>query len=447
MRIHRSILTPALILSALFTSLPALAQYSIDKIAITGGAPYTDSEVLAVSGLQPGQFLAHDSLAQAAQHLLDTGVFDDTQISLSGQGKARTVLIALKPTPLAKLLPATFANFVWLTPEEIATGLRAGVPLYRGLCSDAGTFCDSIDAGLTQLLAAKGITATVSHAIVEPTSSRPTRRVVFRVKSPAVRFAVVTLTGGPAALMPDLQRLAARLTASAYTSDAVDSLLTPLRDAGYLALKLDDVRIAPAPSPGGIAVSYSAHIAEGPVYKVSTFSSDVPPPDRTVADARAAKYAAALRARGMGSVQPPAAPTTMRPGDIASAKVLQTIMAGIVYDLRSKGCLDAYVDPNPNLDDAAHTVAYALHTAPGDQYRLKSVTPLNLSPAALDEFNRSWLMKPGDIYNADYVANFIGDNDSLKQLSTYTAGFQVSADPQTHLVDLTLTFFPSAATH
>ena len=53
-------------------------------------------------------------------------------------------------------------------------------------------------------------------------------------------------------------------------------------------------------------------------------------------------------------------------------------------------------------------------------------------------------MKPGDIYNEHYVQTFINKNTALQHLATYSAGFQASADPQTHLVDLTITFIRGA---
>ena len=54
------------------TATTANAQYSIQKIEIHGAAPFTETEVLDVSGLQPRQMMSQDSLGNAAQHLLDT---------------------------------------------------------------------------------------------------------------------------------------------------------------------------------------------------------------------------------------------------------------------------------------------------------------------------------------------------------------------------------------
>jgi outer membrane protein assembly factor BamA len=122
----------------------AFAQYSIANIVVENGAPYTDAEVTTSSGLAPGQFLAHDSLANAAQHLVDTGLFADVQVSISGQAKARTVHVALKPTPLANLLPLSFENLVWFTPDELTQGIHARVPLYRGVTAEAGNLQDAL---------------------------------------------------------------------------------------------------------------------------------------------------------------------------------------------------------------------------------------------------------------------------------------------------------------
>ena len=62
---------------------------------------------------------------------------------------------------------------------------------------------------------------------------------------------------------------------------------------------------------------------------------------------------------------------------------------------------------------------------------------------AQQEFITAWQMMPGDIYNPGYVADFIHNNTALPHLRTYAGTFRAEADPQTHLVNLTVTFFPS----
>ncbi len=427
MRLLSRVLTAALVVSAsLAAAIPAHAQYSIGAIHITGAAPYTDSEILSIAGLQSGQLLTHDSLANAAQHLLDTGVFDDAQISLSGQGKARTVLLELKPTPLARLLPGSYANFIWSTPEELAAAIHTRVPLYHGAFSDAGNLPDLVQTALQQILTDKGITATLSHTIVEPTTQHPQRVVSFTINRPAIRIASINITGAPAALAPALQQMVTRLSGRGFNegltgSSTEEALLFPERNAGYAAAKLTNIQRTPSPSAQGIGVTYTATLVAGDPYKVAAYTWTPTP-----------VYSAADFAKD----------SKLHPGDLSSETLLQITEAKILATYHSQGYLDAYFLRSPTFDDAAHTVSYALQAVPGNQYHLHTVTPQNLSPVAQQEFDKAWQMKAGDVYNEAYIGSFLNNNTAMQHLATYSASFQASADPLTHLVDLTITFVP-----
>ncbi|HSY37439.1 MAG TPA: hypothetical protein VK814_16925 [Acidobacteriaceae bacterium] len=419
----------------LLAPLAANAQYSITSVTYKNPGPYTTPELAAVSGLEAGQLLTADSLGNAAHHLLDTGLFADATIDYTGTGKARGLVVDLKPIPLDKLLPASFENFVWFTPDELTAGIHAHVPLYRGAASDAGTLPDDIQSALQQMLAAKGITATLSHTLLEPTNEHPLRVISFRIDQPSVRLTTVHLSmlapqGAAAALTPGLQQavnLAPRHPFNEGLSGLTleDILLEPFRRAGYIQSSLDNLQrtVVPSPSdPNLFLVTYTARIVTGDPWKISTISWTPTP-----------LYSAADFDRD----------TKLHPGDLANDTALLNL-EGLIADVyRSHGYLDIYVLPHPVPDAAAHTIAYTLEPIPGDIYHLHTVTPTGLSPEALQEFNTAWQMKSGDIYNPTYVKEFIHNNTALKHLSKYAGTFQASADPQTHLVDLTLTFAPN----
>lgn len=134
---------------------------------------------------------------------------------------------------------------------------------------------------------------------------------------------------------------------------------------------------------------------------------------------------------------------TLHSGDVASQDALLKTEGAIVTAYQHLGYLDAYVDAHPQKDAAAHTVSYALSVTPGEIYRVKSVTPVNLSAAAQQDFDRGWLLKPGAVYDPLYTAKFLTSNTALQNLAGYTASFQAAADTQTHLVDLTINFAPA----
>ncbi len=398
----------------------AFAQYSIQKIEIRGAAPYTESEVLEVSGLRPGQMMSHDSLGNAAQHLLDTGVFADAGIQLAGTGTARIVLIELKPLPASSFVPVTFANLVWWTPAELDATLRQRVPFYRGGIPPAGNLPDTVNAALTSMLADKGIRGTVVNASVAPNNAHPQPTWEFRLDDPAVRLASATLTGTPAALAPSMQRIIQHLSGSNYNDRALtDQILAPLRDAGYLDAHLTNVSTTVEPATSGYAVRYTATILPGDIFHVTTIAwqpTAIYAQDAFRHDAK------------------------LHNGDLASQKSLLETEQAIINAYLHLGYLDAYIDAHQQRDAAGHTVSYSLTVIPGEIYHLKSVTPLNLSAAAQKDFDFGWLLKPGAAYDPLYTANFLTNNTALRNLAGYTASFQAAADSQTHLVDLTINF-------
>lgn len=412
-----------------FIAAPAFAQYSIGGIAIDGAAPYTDAEILQVSGLQRGQMLAEKSLPGTAQNLVNTGVFDDVQVSLSGAGTARTVNIHLKPLPVSSLAGASFTNFVWWTPDELDATLRKRVPLYRGGIPAAGNLPDGITAALTAMLAEKGVHGTVTNGAVQPTNAHPQLTWEFRLDDVPVVLASVNLAGVPAGLGPAMQRVASRAAGTAY-NDGIsgvtidDVLLAPLRDAGYQDAKLSDAKREVASTAHGYAVRYSATVIPGDVSHVSSIAWE----PTTIYGQDAFAKDAKLHA-----------------GDLASQQALLATELAIVDAYLRLGYLDAYVDAHPKEDGAAHSIIYRMQVVPGEIYHLRTVTALNLSPEAQSDFDRGWLLKPGDVYNPLYTASFLRQNTALRKLAGYTAGFQASADPQTHLVDLTIKFVHTGA--
>ena len=429
MRLRRALIT----LLFLAASTLAHAQYSIDTVVFEGGAPYTDTELLTVSGLAPGQLLVHDSLANAAQHLLDTGLFSDAQVSLSGQGKARTVHVTVKPAPLATLYPASFENLVWFTPEELTQGIHARVPLYRGLVAEAGNTSDSIQAALQQMLAEKGVTARLSHDLMAPIVQHPARVMNFKVSQPQVTLADLHLSftgpaGASAQLTPGLQKAVNQAVHAPYNEGLTgltveDRLLSPPRSAGYVAATLDHIQRTFAPSDHGIGVTYTARIVTGDAYKLSALTllpTSEPSPFYTPADLTR--------------------DTQLHPGDIADLTSIDDTAAHVVSAWLMRGYMDASISAIPTLDATNHTVAYALKVTPGPVYTLGTLTITGDTPATRKFFDSVWPLKIGDPYSDQIVNAFLRKNAAQPAFKNVSLGYQASTNPDTHLVDLTITF-------
>lgn len=107
--------------------------------------------------------------------------------------------------------------------------------------------------------------------------------------------------------------------------------------------------------------------------------------------------------------------------------------------------MDVVAEAAPTADPTTHQVAYTVSVKPGEQYRVHEVTVNNLDPAARADFDRGFLMKTGEIFNPEYIRSFLKMNTALRALEGYTATHKAYADPNTHTVDLVLTFFRAGA--
>jgi outer membrane protein insertion porin family len=403
------------------------------KIYFSGGDPYPESDLSAVLGVHSGQLFTDSELQAGSQRLIDTGLFDTATLTATGEGPHRQARYTIKITPLEKLLPASFENIVWFTPSELQTALRARVPLYRGLLPESGTLADTVAATIVVLLHEKGVDATVFHSVIEPTTEHPVRVVNFEVGNLSVRIGEVHLfVTGPAGvaeqLAPGLKEALDRSRTSAFDEGLVgmtlsDRILAPVRNAGYINATLDILSRTPALDGNGYTVACNAKITTGELYTVSAIHWEPTP-----------IYSAEDFTRN----------ATLHPGEIASAGELADTESPILLAYRKLGHMDAYLHVKTTLDDATHTVAYDLGVVPGGAYRLNSVSAIGLTPTQQQAFDANFAIKHSDPYSEPYVSNFLHNNTALRELDGLIATFQATADPNTHLVDLVITFSPNS---
>ena len=414
----------------LAASIPGSAQttYTASKIVFNHPGPYSQAQLEATAGIQAGTKFNADGLGDAAQRLVDSGYFDNVGATLAGNVAAATVLFDIEPTDHAHMLHVGFENFVWLTHAEIEDLLHAKSPLFADYLPESSPLADVFNAALTDALAAKGITAKVTHETVEPTMLRPDRALEFRIVTPAIRVTNVHLSGVAADLAPLVQKSAIAAIRAPYDEGfagetTADRILTPLLDAGYVHAALSDVALTPTVSGDTASIVLSATLTPGDIYHVAKINFAGTP--LLSADAFAASE-------------------KLHPGDIASRALLLETLAPLDLAYRKQGYMDVVIEAKPAADPATHVVAYTVSVNPGEQYRIKEVTANNLDPKARADFDRGYLMKTGELFNPDYLAHFLKNNTALLALAGYSAAWKAYADPNTHTVDLVINFFPGA---
>ncbi len=429
---------PASLLSLLFVLLAppvALAQasgakaksspYTLRDIVFRGDPPYTKSALVAITGLKLGAPLTTEDMQAAAERLVDTGAFDDVTATLEAPTATSINLVfTIKPVRPEHMLRASFDNFVWCTPEELRAELQRRVPLFRGSVPEGGNVQAAVQNALQQMLAAKGVTATVSSELVAPRPGQPFRMAEYRVTSPSIRIHRLDIAGVPPEFAAAMDKVVASLTGGAYqdglTGGLTDRVLASYRDAGYLDAALSGLKSTVVSSTAErVEVDVTATLTAGESYLVTKLDWPGSPVMTSAAFQTAAK---------------------LHPGDVASQKALRDSLENLDAAYRDHGYMDVIVDAKPLLDTATRQVSYTVTATPGDQYRLRELTVLGLSPAQRKEFDSAWQLKPGDIYNAGYVVAFLKNDTVRPGLRYLTGAFKVTEEPEGGVLDLSITF-------
>jgi outer membrane protein assembly factor BamA len=233
--------------------------------------------------------------------------------------------------------------------------------------------------------------------------------------------------GASANLAAKLEPIVKEVGEQAYdsansTANVEDAFRSFYEDQGYAAVKVHAARAGdPVVSAEAIQVPFAVTVEEGRLYKLGAIQ---PPPDAPVDKAEIDKVLnnAANSSRGVG---------------------IRSVWSLVAQRYRSKGYLDCVLTPHAQIDEAAGTVNYTLAVNPGPVYHLAFVKFDNVSDELRALLMRNWQMMPGEPFDPSYAASFIikaqnQDPVLRKTLAGVKSKFDVSADPQTHEVNLVM---------
>ena len=408
-------------------AMPISAQYVVGKVTFSGAAPYPEADLRQMAALKPGDPLTKAGLQEAAGRLVNSGYFEDVQATLDGSFKSVEARFKVTPVVPAKLYPATFRNFVWLSPDELAA-FQKSIPLLSFGVPEAGTQQGAIQTALETLLTQKSITATLSHELIEPSTGQPHRVFEYRVDAPDIRLrninlAIVAVEPGAAERAKLLRAEGAPYNEGTAGRTISDIVLEPWLNAGYIDAHLEDVSrtIAPNSTPSRVNVDLKAKLIAGEPYRVSSLTFAGTPVESADAFTKTVR---------------------LHPNDIASHRDLLASLDPVTQAYHSRGYMDVVVDATPTPDAATHKVAYTVTVVPGEQYKIHTVTVNGLPASVRPDFDAAFTLKPGDVYDESYVGTFLVHNHNVRSLQGYNGAFGALSDPETHLLDLTITFVP-----
>ena len=411
------------------------APYKLIALKVTGTARYTDTEILAASGLQMGQNAADGDFKEAVQRLGDSGLFSNVVYSYSSSSAGVRLELQLADADKNKLVPAQFENFVWFTDDELHTALQRSVPLFKQLLPLTGNLTERVSEALQALLTAKQFTGRVDFLRNAEESSDTLNAIVYRVEEVTIRIRNIEFPGASPDQTALLTKAGRRLTGAEYLRSSLAAvakfdLLPVYLQRGYLkaAFGPSDARVVPQPpaadaqAASELQVDAIVPVTPGRIYATSSVD---------------------WKGNSAIAISEVAPLIHMPAGQPADAVRLLRDLESVGKLYRSRGYMTVQVKPDAQFDDEKSTVHYDLNIVEGDLYKMGELEIAGLDTQAKARMQAAWHLREGQPYNADYPRKFVDDTEQLLPRAVrWAVSIHESLDAKDKTVDVEIRFKP-----
>jgi len=407
-------------------SAPALAQDYVPTTVTFSGTELSQAELLAFTGLRPGEQVSREQMQAAADKLTGSGLFIDARFSFDGE----TLQFDLKPSPA--VVPVEYDNFPWWDDAALNAAVAARVPLFHGAIYPGGPMREEVTAVLAGLLETKGVRGPVITTAAVGNESHDQVAIRYHIDTPTVVVGTFHIENYSGVWTQPLEAVEKSAAGEKIDGSIRDKLADEVREVYGSRGFIDMTMTAPAwGTPllvtGEIAVPVRATItSEGGQYHVEGM--------HLTGDVFMTQEEFEKRAK-------------LHSGDVANEEVWTQIKEMVAAPYRTHGYLDAKIDAAPTLDRAQHTVDYTITVVPGAVYHMGKLTLVNLDEKQKAELMPYWLLHKGDVFNGDLIPQSVVDYHRLRagELQSIHAGFTAkwAADQGTRVVDVVVTFEPT----
>ena len=323
------------------------------SINVTGSSRYTPEQIIAATGLQPGQNVSEDDFKSVTRHLGETGAFSD--VAYSFQFGPEGMKLALQVTDSNPFVPVRFENIVWFSDQELFEKLRTRVPLFQGQLPVTGDLADEVSEALQVLAIELKLRGRVDYLRAGPEDG-PMEAFEFSITGQPIIVRKIDFSGASPAELPELEAAARKLTGQDYTRSrlmlqAEKNFLPVFLARGYLKATV----AAPQPkvaedTPEETLVDVTFPITPGSQYKVTGVQlsgyKDVFPVEK-------------LREL-----------IHLQPGQPANAVQADQDVEALKKLYGTRGYMGVKIHPVPEMNDSDSTVGYVFQFQEGSIYKM-----------------------------------------------------------------------------
>ncbi len=416
----------ALLLFLAITAVFCSAQIGEKKLRLVslhanGSQRYSEAQVLQATGLQLNEEVTQHELEEAANELGETGMF--VGVHFQFMPVAEGVSATYQVTDNAGTAPVIFENFVWFSPDQLESELRARVPLFQGRLPNAGSLLQDVRLALQALINNKNISGTVKTNVNGQLGQFIS--VSYIVEDVEPRIASVKFQGVQQLDSALLEDAAHSLLQTAYNQSAVltfcNSNLKNLYLArGYLKVHFADL-----------------------VYKLANESVQEPLVEVTIPVDEGRQYHFAgvtWTGNTIPSPQELQKIISLQNGDLANAIKLERDLAGLRKSYGPYGYLGVTHKVQAHLlQDGTASFEVQLHE--GLRYQMGKLTILGVDQNHKTQIQQLWKLAPGAAYDDTYPSKFI--SEMIKShLAAANSLVKESIDDQNKIVDVTIDVRP-----
>jgi outer membrane protein assembly factor BamA len=402
-------------------------KYNLLAIHFAGLSRYTSEQAIAGSGLHLGQSVTTGDLQSAAEHLSQSGAFDTVSFQYSMRGNDLTAQFGIKETK--DVLPCIFDNFVWFSDADLDRLLRQQVTFYTGDSPVRGDSVGQIRSVLQDFLRANGISGEVGEIPYAGTGGA--RALLFHIDGVSQPIKKITFSGEAALTAEQLSDASAELADQDFSAVNIatyaSAALLPLYyRRGYLRSQFDRPK-----------VSLIDPNSKGPVTKVSIILP-------VVEGNQYSWNGATWSGNQVLSTDELVKALGMNPQEIANKEKIDTGFAIARQLYLSRGYIDIRIQPVMALDDTTKLASYSVQITEGSQFHMGQVFFDGLPEIVAAALSKKWKLKPGDVYDATYAADFVkntaGKVLSQQGVTVHTFATREEADKDKLIVNLHLLF-------
>jgi len=359
----------------------------IGAIHVTGQSRYSAAQVVKLSGLATRQQVRTADLDASVARMAATGLFSKIGYRYAPDTTNNGIALTYEIEEPAWSMPVVFDNFVWFTDAELTAAVAEHVPtLDRTLPVTDGSG-DFMIRALRTVLEAGGLVREVVLAPHHNLSTRTTR-FLFKVVDPTLRVCAVHLDGASPEWRARLSPAVAAQIGRAYSRVSLEGFTNGEVESGYHSRGWLDAQVGTltADLDGCDGVSVTVPVREGDSYT----------------------WAGAIVWTGNTAVSAPDLDRLLqvRNGAVADTTEIGTAIAAIRLAYSRIGHVQAAVSYSVKGDPATKQAHLDMRINEGVQFRMGTFSSTGLSERDAADLAKRWRLKPGDVFDGTYIAEF-----------------------------------------